>query len=324
MRVKETLIGKGGHSPAVIATLAALMAGMTGTGALAQDAPAQSPQSDGDSIAIPARPADGQEQVLPPPSGNPAFIPPGLGAPTPSAPSVLVILAHPDDEITMAPVLSRIARTGSTVTLIFATSGDAGPGFSGMEPGEQLGELRENEARCSAFALGLPEPTFWQLGDGKLADLARQDGARQSAEGEEEALSLTARIAAIIAQENPRTIMTWGPDGGYGHADHRMISNAVTQVVQSMDDERPDLLYTAIPDGDRGDLPGFEGWATIHPSLITDRIRYEPFDLEATRTAVACYESQFGVEARTALADILHAQLWEGTVYFRLAFVNPR
>jgi len=257
--------------------------------------------------------------TLPPPSGVPAFVRPERSVQTAGPPSVLAILAHPDDEITMAPVLARVAREGGGVTIVFATSGDAGPGLSGMSPGEELAELRENEARCAAFALGLAEPTFWQYGDGKLANIARQD--TQSDDGAE---TIIDRISAVIAETNPRAIMTWGPDGGYGHADHRMISNLVTQAVQAMGSERPDLLYAAFPEGEAANMPGFEGWATIDPSLVTDRIRYQPTDLEATRSAIECYESQFPAEARAVLPDILHGSLWRGTVFFRLAFASPR
>ena len=92
-----------------------------------------------------------------------------------SPPSVLAIFAHPDDEITIAPVLSRMARTGGEVTLVFATSGDAGPGVTTMEPGEELAALREDEAGCAAFALGLDEPIFWRLGDGTLNHVSQID-----------------------------------------------------------------------------------------------------------------------------------------------------
>lgn len=226
-------------------------------------------------------------------------------------PSVLVILAHPDDEITIAPVLARIVREGGSVTLVFATSGDVGPGVSGMEPGAELAALREDEARCSAFALGLPEPLFWQLGDGQLATMARAPDSR--------ARQLGAKIAALIGELRPEVVMTWGPDGGYGHADHRMVSNLVTEAVQAMDTSRPELLYPAFP-ADEGTPEQFAGWAKTHPSLVTDRIRYEFADLEATRIAIDCHQSQFGAEERAVLPDLLHRGVWRGQVHFRLAF----
>lgn len=240
----------------------------------------------------------------------------------PSPPPILAILAHPDDEITIAPVLSRAAREGGEVTLIFATSGDEGPGVSGLQAGPELAERRETEARCAAFILGVPEPTFWQLGDGQLGIIPR---APDSA-----AKRLAELVRDAITEQEPRVVMTFGPDGGYGHGDHRMVSAVVTEIVQSLGDPRPDLLYMAIPampaaqNDELGELSGplFEGWSTTHPDLVTDRLRYETADLDATRDAVQCYESQFAPEVQAGLADLLHRTIWRGMVHFRLAFAT--
>ena len=141
--------------------------------------------------------------------------------------------------------------------------------------------------------------------------------------------SASERIAGLIDLQKPSVVMTWGPDGGYGHADHRITSNAITQVVQSMGPQRPDLLYAAFPsptDAEKEARPeeqvptGFEGWARIHPSLVTDQIAYQLPDLDATIAATDCYESQFPAPVRRVLAGSLHAQVWRGQVPFRLAF----
>ncbi|MDY7097534.1 MAG: PIG-L family deacetylase [Pseudomonadota bacterium] len=262
-------------------------------------------------------PVSAQEQPVP---QAPALGPDGVPEPPAQAvrkgqlPSVLIILAHPDDEIMLGPVIYRFAREGGDVRVIFATSGDAGPGISGMEPGQELAEARENEARCAAFALGIDEPEFWKLGDGTLATNARAD--RSSAK---QALGM---IAEAIALTKPDVVMTWGPDGGYGHADHRTISALVTQVIGSMTKRRPDLLYTAIPQTDEDALPEFESWAATHPDLLTDRIRYEPVDLNAAQAALSCYQSQFSESERAALIPMLHRQVWRGALHFRLAFPN--
>lgn len=239
--------------------------------------------------------------------------PPTLAAPAERTvpPSVLAILAHPDDEITIAPVLARIAREGGEVTIAIATSGDAGQGVSGMEPGAQLAALREDEARCSASALGVSEPILWQLGDGTLSTFAHHPGSA--------AEQLLERISALINDTDPEVIITWGPDGGYGHADHRMVSNAVTQVVQAMPQSRPDLLYPALPATE--DTPAeLAQWAKTRPDLVTDRIRYEAADMQAMQAALDCHKSQFAPEQRAALPLLLHHRVWQGEVHFRQAF----
>lgn len=233
--------------------------------------------------------------------------------PRPRPPKVLVLMAHPDDEITIAPVLARLARDGADITLVFSTSGDAGPGVTEMEQGKELAELREQEARCAAFSLGLAEPIFWRMGDGTLSTRPRDP--------ESPARELIGRIDEAIKQVRPKTIITWGPDGGYGHGDHRMMSDATAQVLQGMDPNRPDLMFTVFPAGDDAPLPEFEQWATTHPSLITDTLSYEPRDLAATRNAVDCYQSQFPTPVRDGLADLLHSTVWNGKIHFRLAFV---
>ena len=308
-----------------MALTGALLAGAVNMPTLAQDgavdgAVGDGGDDDGTEIEItrdmvpggPARRVPGAPPVLSDPA-TPEAPRPSLARAAP--PSILAILAHPDDELTFAPVLARVAREGGEVTVVFATSGDAGPGVSGMQPGAALAALREDEARCAAFALGVPEPHFWQLGDGRLAERAH---APDSA-----ARTLTANVAAVIAEVEPRVVITWGPDGGYGHADHRMVSNVVTEVLQAMGDDRPDLLFPALPESE--DAPdALAGWATTHPSLVTDRIRYEFIDLEALYPAVDCYQSQFDEAARAALPSLLHHNVWRGMVHFRLAFPPTR
>ncbi|KWV91596.1 PIG-L deacetylase family protein [Erythrobacter sp. YT30] len=230
-------------------------------------------------------------------------------------PTVLVLLAHPDDEMLLAPALSRIARSGGDVTIMYATSGDEGPGFSGLQPGEELAKLRESEAQCSAFALRLNQPEFWQLGDGTLAEDAHLSDST--------ARTLITYVDEAIAKKKPRIVLTFGPDGASGHADHRMMSSAVTQVVQGMDTDRPELLYIALPSDGPTQLPGFEGWARVNPALITDRIAYESADLDAAQAAIQCYESQFDAAMRDQLIDALNQRVWRGRVHLRLAFPAP-
>ncbi len=301
--------------------LALLVLGFLTPNAMAQDSRADATNQDprsGPSRAIPPSGPPRFQERVPPSQSNPHRSDRADGSETsPSAPPpVLAILAHPDDEILIAPILARMAREGGEVTVVFATSGEAGPGVSDMEPGEALAAVREDEARCAAFALGLPEPIFWQLGDGRLATQAHSP--------ESQAAEFTERLTALLQLQPPRVIITWGPEGGYGHADHRMVSGAVTQLVQSMDEMRPDLLYMAIPSGssqtEDGAAQGFEQWARTHPSLITDRMRYEIFDLEAARGAVSCYQSQLDDELRARLPSLLHQHVWQGSVHFRAAF----
>src|SRR5688500_13517433 len=44
---------------------------------------------------------------------------------------------------------------------------------------------------------------------------------------------LTDRIAAEIQRLRPDALITWGPEGGTGHPDHRLVSELVTQLVRA-------------------------------------------------------------------------------------------
>lgn len=226
--------------------------------------------------------------------------------------TVLVILAHPDDELPMAPALAALARGGAQVRLVYATRGDAGPGVSDFAPGEALANARSEEARCSARALGLREPLLLDYGDGTLAGEAR---------GTPDGDGLVARLAHEIAQSDSDMIISWGPDGGYGHADHRLVSAFTSQLVQAMPaEERPALLYFGIRADRQAPVAELERWAKTDPALLTVRIAYENADLAAASAATRCHATQFSPDVLTALAPVFHQAIWQGAVDFRPAF----
>jgi LmbE family N-acetylglucosaminyl deacetylase len=46
----------------------------------------------------------------------------------------------------------------------------------------------------------------------------------------------------------PDVLITWGPDGGYGHPDHRIVSSIVTQLVRAGAPGVPQrVFYASIP-----------------------------------------------------------------------------
>jgi LmbE family N-acetylglucosaminyl deacetylase len=224
---------------------------------------------------------------------------------------VTVVLAHPDDELPMAPALAALARQGVRVQIAYATQGDAGPGVSGMAPGKELGEVRLKEAFCAAEALGAASVASLDRGDGRLGLDAHREGSP--------AARLLTDLGAWLGE--PETIITWGPDGGYGHADHRMVSAVTTQIVQALPSgRRPKLLYLAIPTGRLPPIPQMAGWAVTDPALLTESIAYTPADLAAAKTAAACHVTQFDEATRAGMMGLFDATMWQGKVHFRRAF----
>jgi LmbE family N-acetylglucosaminyl deacetylase len=240
-----------------------------------------------------------------------ATTPPAAPAvPDPEPPLVVAILAHPDDEMPMAPALAALARAGHFVRLVYATSGDAGPGVSGMDKGEALGALRRGEADCAGKALGAREVVHMGRGDGTLAGQVMGQPGTQG----------TLAHALLDHVAGADLVLTWGPDGGYGHADHRVVSALTAQIAAGQPaDTRPRVLYFGIAQGRATALPPIANWAETDPALLTASIAYSPADLAATHAAIQCHVSQFDAPTRAGMAAAFDAAIWQGKVDFRPA-----
>lgn len=220
-------------------------------------------------------------------------------------PVIMVVVAHPDDEIVIAPAIANAARRGARVRIVFATAGDAAAPETELAPGPAVAALRTDEARCAARALGAEEPVMLGFGDGKLGEIVRPPAATLE--------NLRNRIDTLIAQERPSVVITWGPDGGYGHPDHRLVSAVVTDLLSRRSDG-PHLLYAALPA-----IPEVAamGWAGIVDTQLTVRASYDEQDLAAAKRALACHASQFDDKMRGELIPMLDGLAWKGAVPFR-------
>lgn len=126
--------------------------------------------------------------------------------------TILGIYAHPDDECwTAGGILAAACANGQKVVCVTATRGDAGQTADEAKwPQAKLGTVREHELEDSLACLGAIDHSWLDYGDGTLADVP-----------EDEAVE---RLAGIISNVQPDTILTFGPDGLTGHADHKTVS----------------------------------------------------------------------------------------------------
>jgi LmbE family N-acetylglucosaminyl deacetylase len=131
--------------------------------------------------------------------------------------SILSVWAHPDDETFLAGgIMAAAVDLGARVTCVSATAGERGTDDPQTWPPQRLGQVRRWEAAAAMAILGVTDHRFLDLPDGGLADL---DPAEP-----------VARIAAIIDEVRPDTILTFGPDGTTFHPDHQTVSAWVTQA----------------------------------------------------------------------------------------------
>src|SRR5262249_39160788 len=139
-------------------------------------------------------------------------------------PRLMAVLAHPDDEcLGMGGTLAKYASEGIDVFLLTATRGDSGR-FRGhrlddhQHPGPlALAKIREGELRAAASVLGVREVSILDYHDQQL------DRAKAS-----EAVAI---IARHIRRIRPDVVVTFGPDGAYGHPDHIAISQFTTAAI---------------------------------------------------------------------------------------------
>lgn len=212
--------------------------------------------------------------------------------------TIVAVLAHADDEAPIGPILARYAREGVHVHIIIASDGMQGAGSNGFIPradsgprGEDLVRARTAEAQCSAQAIGATAPILLGFPDGKLGDWPADRSLLYR---------LTARLAEELARLKPDVVVTWGPDGGTGHPDHRLVSGIVTQLVRANAPGVPQrLFYMNLPPEAFTTMNAQRG---VPPLLLPDakyftmRVAYTPGDLESAQRAMACHRSQYTPE----------------------------
>ena len=202
--------------------------------------------------------------------------------------TLVVLMAHADDESPVAPILSRYARDGVQVYLIIATDGAQGGAHTAIPSGPELARVRADEARCATDALGIHPPILLGFPDGHLGTYTEDRGRL---------FQLTARMQAELQWLQPDALITWGPDGGTGHPDHRLVSSIATQLVRAGASGAPErLFYASLPvEGMRVMNPSRAETPFLIPSpkLLNIVIPFAAADLESSRRAMACHKTQY-------------------------------
>lgn len=142
---------------------------------------------------------------------------------------LLAIFAHPDDEtFSAAGLMAAAVEAGSTVTVLSATRGEAGQSaIPGLESPAQLGAVREQELGDAMSVLGVSDVRFLDYHDSGLAAESADPLALTNAT----IADVAAAIGPYIRELRPQTILTFGPDGIYGHPDHLHIHHAATRAI---------------------------------------------------------------------------------------------
>jgi LmbE family N-acetylglucosaminyl deacetylase len=132
---------------------------------------------------------------------------------------VVGVFAHPDDDTYgVAGSLARHAAEDLELTVVMATSGDAGRiADPSLATRQSLGAVREAEDLAAWRALGMePDVRFLRHPDGGLDRFPKEQ--------------LAAEVLAVLEETKAHLVITFGPDGITGHADHIAIGAAATEA----------------------------------------------------------------------------------------------
>jgi LmbE family N-acetylglucosaminyl deacetylase len=252
------------------------------------------------------------------------------------SPKLMAVLAHPDDEcLGVGGTLAKYASEGVDVFLLTATRGDSGR-YRGFQlndhhhPGPTaLADIRENELRAAASELGVREVSLLDYRDQHL------DGANPR--------EAVAAIAGHVRRVQPNVVLTFGPDGAYGHPDHVAISQFTTAAVvaaadpgfliNGIDAVRPHavskLYYIAWPETAWkayqaafrklvSTVDGIERQAVPWPDWAITTVIDTRTHWSTVWRAISCHESQVSAYARlNQLSPIDHEALWGRQSFYR-------
>lgn len=246
------------------------------------------------------------------------------------------VFAHPDDEsLGCGGTLARYAAEGVEVSVVTATHGQRGrcrgiaPGADGHPGAAEMSRMREAELKAAAAVLGVRDLSMLGYPDG---DLDRVDP-----------FEAVARIASHVRRVRPQVVITFAPEGGYGHPDHIAICQFASAAVvaaadsghrgegESLAPHAVSKLYymawprakmvayqqafkklTSVVDGVEREANPWPEWSIT--SVIDTREHWP-----TVWRAVSCHDSQIaGYEKLRNLPPEHHEALWGSQHFYRV------
>ena len=250
---------------------------------------------------------------------------------------LLAVFAHPDDEsMGMGGTLAKYSAEGVETYLVCASRGDRGWfGPEEQNPGlSALGQLRTRELEKAVQELGMQGLCFLDTIDGEV------DQANPA--------ETIGKIVSHIRRIKPQVIVTFPPDGNYGHPDHIAIgqftqaaivcaADASYQDVENLSPHRVLKLYYMVDsESFIGLITPFVGDITFPVDdqvrgevawkewMITTRIDMANYCHAAWR-AIQCHQSQ--LQSLGLLAEMqedagVAVLAMQGTFYRAFSLVN--
>ena len=154
-------------------------------------------------------------------------------------PRLLFVHAHPDDEcLSNGATIAHYTSRGADVRVVTCTLGEEGEVIGdrwaglAVDHADQLGGYRIGELTAALQALGVGAPIYLG-GAGRWRDSGMRGTPKRRRQrfidaDEREAVGA---LVAIIRELRPHVVVTYDPNGGYGHPDHVHTHTVTTAAV---------------------------------------------------------------------------------------------
>jgi LmbE family N-acetylglucosaminyl deacetylase len=165
--------------------------------------------------------------------------------------TLMAVHAHPDDEsIGTGGILARYAAEGIRTVVVTCTDGGCGDGPDGSKPGDPghdraaVAAARREELERSCQVLDVTDLVRLDYADSGMMGWPQNDEAGSFwttpvAEASE-------RLAEVFRRYDPDVVVTYDPNGFYGHPDH-IQAHRVTVAAARLTGIPSKLYYTAVP-----------------------------------------------------------------------------
>ncbi|WP_086820624.1 PIG-L deacetylase family protein [Allokutzneria sp. NRRL B-24872] len=125
--------------------------------------------------------------------------------------NVVAFHAHPDDEALLTGgTLARLADEGHRVVIVVATDGCM----------DEADGVRMDELRASAEVLGAQRVAHLGYADSGHGALLYDDPSDRQRFARADPDEATGRLAELLREEKADLLLSYDPNGGYGHRDH--------------------------------------------------------------------------------------------------------
>jgi LmbE family N-acetylglucosaminyl deacetylase len=149
--------------------------------------------------------------------------------------TILGVWAHPDDDIYLAAGLMAAATdAGQRVVDVTATRGEGGSMDEERWPPEEMGDVRTKELLRSLEVLGVKEHRFLE----GSVDVDMDTGLDPSTADQ---------VRDVMAEVDPDTVVTFGPEGMTGHVAHQDISRMTGDAFEAVAKPGARLFHAVFP-----------------------------------------------------------------------------